>query len=465
MGRTIVYDELINSSLAKCAASQKPHCGLLIGSSTSQRDIIIHITPTPDKEEFDRENDNVLDDDRNKNEKSKPSKKFKEYELDEAWICQHARQVTRMLPGGLDVLGIYIYGPSELATKNTANLRQILFAMFKSISKDQQLGFCSKIKDRIQLQLCSITNKATCRTYDISDYKSAAKPAEWKALTSPIQWSQIDTEYNLDQWIPISSDRSKQNLLKQIQISLEPFCTAVNQAVALIDGRLREGTELLTQSSGDSGKRGKHKEKPSAEKLTHNADIFLLMNANNNALKDSELINCGATMEVKGTFHCRAFIPSKSTVEEAILALKQDVIRSMTSRCEIHCEDMLFINEEQQDPSLVHELPRRVYTQLPGTDISVSDYVYHGDLAKDSLEAFQELLNLQLTEEDIDTSFEQARSSPEFSEPDMEERLSEAGEQVIEAISSRRNIILPTSAALITLAVAAAVSYFVVLDN
>lgn len=29
-------------------------------------------------------------------------------------------------------------------------------------------------------------------------------------------------------------------------------------------------------------------------------------------------------------------------------ALKQDIVRSITARCEIHCEDLLLIEEEQK---------------------------------------------------------------------------------------------------------------------
>lgn len=36
-------------------------------------------------------------------------------------------------------------------------------------------------------------------------------------------------------------------------------------------------------------------------------------------------------------------------------ALKQDIIRSIIARCEIHCEDLLVIEEEQQGTNIFFE--------------------------------------------------------------------------------------------------------------
>lgn len=66
------------------------------------------------------------------------------------------------------------------------------------------------------------------------------------------------------------------------------------------------------------------------------------------------------------------------------------------------------------DPLVVHELPRRVFASLPQTDICVCDYQFHSDTASDSLDAFKELLDLELSEQDIDTSCEISPSMFDF---------------------------------------------------
>ncbi|KAH6948090.1 hypothetical protein HPB50_022815 [Hyalomma asiaticum] len=87
-------------------------------------------------------------------------------------------------------------------------------------------------------------------------------------------------------------------------------------------------------------------------------------------------------------------------------AIKQDVYRSITSRCEIQCEDMLLIEDEQHDPSLVHELPKRVFAPLGDRGLTLCDYIFHGDAACDSLEALQELLGLDVSAGDIELDTE-----------------------------------------------------------
>lgn len=73
-------------------------------------------------------------------------------------------------------------------------------------------------------------------------------------------------------------------------------------------------------------------------------------------------------------------------------------LNSLTNLIEKH---ILF-----SDPVVIHELPRRVFAPLPQADLCVCDYQFHSDTAVDSLDAFKELLNLELTEQDIDTSCE-----------------------------------------------------------
>ncbi|CAL1301111.1 unnamed protein product [Larinioides sclopetarius] len=56
-------------------------------------------------------------------------------------------------------------------------------------------------------------------------------------------------------------------------------------------------------------------------------------------------------MTVKGAVQCRAYVHGKATVGDAVNALKQDIVRSVMARCEIHCEDLLLIEEEQKATS------------------------------------------------------------------------------------------------------------------
>lgn len=183
-----------------------------------------------------------------------------------------------------------------------------------------------------------------------------------------------------------------------------------------------------------------------------------LQDCNNNGGDAKVLgpIPCGATMSIAGTIQCRGFVHSKATVQEAIKTIKQDVVRSLTSRCEIQCEDMLLIEDEQHDPSLFHELPKRVFAPLEDRGITLCDYIFHGDSASDSLEALQELLGLAVEAEHIELD---AEHSPESNQQVIDgvetaEIITEATEQ----LSRGRNMLIPIASAAIA-ALGAGISY------
>lgn len=47
-------------------------------------------------------------------------------ELDVDWVCEHALQVSRMLPGGVSVVGLYLWGPEGAAASAARSLLQAL---------------------------------------------------------------------------------------------------------------------------------------------------------------------------------------------------------------------------------------------------------------------------------------------------------------------------------------------------
>lgn len=61
-----------------------------------------------------------------------------------------------------------------------------------------------------------------------------------------------------------------------------------------------------------------------------------------------ETILCGASMRLVGQLFSRTCIHQKATIGEAINAIKQDVLRSLASRLELHWDSL--IDEENGSP-------------------------------------------------------------------------------------------------------------------
>ncbi|KFM81664.1 Protein odr-4-like protein, partial [Stegodyphus mimosarum] len=442
MGRVITYDNIVQEQLNKIYKDKISRTGLIIGQCSDQKDFVIRLCGTP------------LKDDSGEVGGETPNKRSsKIVDLDEPWICQHAKQLMRALPGGLDILGFYAVVPSDFSSKNQTQLRQILFSIFKTLGKNRKLNLSST--ERILLTVCPVTSKIVCRTYDIADYKSGANPAELKLFPGTMRWHRVRCQLAVDIKFPIKSEDAGLSLQKQIEIGLHPFLENVKEAHALVNGVQRELDEPLEPIT-EGGKKSRKKAASENDKKIilrdwHDIELFIPLENNNN-ISNPEICDCVCMMTFKGTVQCRAYVHGKASVQEAINALKQDIIRSITARCEIHCEDLLLIEEEQKDPLVVHELPRRVFAPLPQGDICVCDYQFHSDTAVDSLDAFRELLNLELTEDDIDTSCEVSPTTSNLILPEvMEDRLSEFGDT---PTHSSLNMYVPIAGVAITIAVA-----------
>lgn len=64
-----------------------------------------------------------------------------------------------MLTGGLDVIGVFAFGPSDMLTKSQGKLRQLVFSIQKTVHHKPASYFDDLIHSRIILQICSATKK------------------------------------------------------------------------------------------------------------------------------------------------------------------------------------------------------------------------------------------------------------------------------------------------------------------
>lgn len=102
--------------------------GLLIGklSPTLDRGFIFDFIPTPQNDAGEAAC-SVSKDDKKKppsKSKSQPSDSIS-LVIDKDWIAEHARQVSRMLLGGIKVVGIYVWATDSAFKNSTIELCQV----------------------------------------------------------------------------------------------------------------------------------------------------------------------------------------------------------------------------------------------------------------------------------------------------------------------------------------------------
>ena len=64
-----------------------------------------------------------------------------------------------MLTGGLDVIGIFAFGPPDMLANSQTKLRQLLFSINKNVQNKPASYFDGLSCSRVLLQICSATKK------------------------------------------------------------------------------------------------------------------------------------------------------------------------------------------------------------------------------------------------------------------------------------------------------------------
>ncbi|XP_045667414.1 protein odr-4 homolog isoform X1 [Ursus americanus] len=393
MGRTYIVEETVGQYLSNINLQGKAFVsGLLIGQCSSQKDYVILATRTPPKEE--------------QNENLKHQQKAKLDNLDEEWATEHANQVSRMLPGGLLVLGVFIITTLEMGNDFQNALRRLVFAMEKSMNKRRLWNFTEEeISERVTLHICSSTKKIFCRTYDIHDPKSSAKPADWKYQNGlSTSWLSLECTVHINIHIPLSTTSVSYTLEKNTKNGLARWAKQIENGVYLINGQVKdEDCDLLEGQKKSS--RG------NVQATSHSFDVKvltqLLLNSDRRSTATVQI--CSGSVNLKGAVKCRAYIHSnKPKVKDAVQAMKRDILNTVADRCEMLFEDLLLneIPEKKDSEKEFHILPHRVFIPIPGSSVMLCDYKFGDESAEEMRDHFIEMLDHMIQIEDLETAEE-----------------------------------------------------------
>nr|XP_045365374.1 protein odr-4 homolog isoform X2 [Camelus bactrianus] len=349
MGRTYIVEETVGQYLSNIDLQGKSFVsGLLIGQCSSQKDYVILATRTPPKEE--------------QSESPKHSK-AKLDNLDEEWATEHANQVSRMLPGGLLLLGVFIITTLEMGNEFQNTLRRLVFAVEKSMNKKRLWNFTEEeVSERVTLHICSSTKKLFCRTYDVLDPKSSAKPADWKYQNGlSASWLSLECTVYINIHVPLSTTSVTYTLEKNTKNGLACWAKQIENGVYLINGQVKdEDGELLEGQKKSS--RG------NAQATNHSFDVRVLTQ----------------------------------------LAIKRDILNTVADRCEILFEDLLLneIPEKKDSEKEFHILPHRVFVPIPGSTVMLCDYKFGDESAEEIRDHFIEMLDHMIQIEDLEIAEE-----------------------------------------------------------
>ncbi|XDV27146.1 hypothetical protein PO909_030726 [Leuciscus waleckii] len=390
MGRSYFVDEAVEKYLGGLLAADPGSCvtGLLAGQSSPQRDFVVLAVQTPQ-----RESEGQLKSSRG----SGPLD-----DIDVEWVTEHARQVSRMLPGGLCILGLFLVTPPELSKDAQNTLKRLIFAMDKCISKGRLWELTEEdVNDRVTLHICSKTKKTVCKTLDVKDPKSSSKPADWKYQTCvSSSWPMLTCSVEVDLQIPLTGS-SSDNTDKCMKDCLKRWAKQIEAGNCLISGRQAlDDSELIS---------GQKKNLKTTHRQTFPARILVSDEQPELDERSSALVQlCSGSMRVRGVVHCRAYIHNnKPKARHAVQAIKRDIINTVSSRVEMFLEDLLISEGSRKGLCTGQQaLPRRVFAPMPFSGLSVCDYMFPDESTADVADRLKEMLDWETPEEDIDISLE-----------------------------------------------------------
>nr|CAG4647321.1 EOG090X0BI6 [Megafenestra aurita] len=411
MGRTVIAEDGIEQYVASLATNKELMVGLIFGQEISaQKSCVIHLARTPEPITEEDENEEGTTSDSRTISSNKTNKSSEDF--DDALVLDHARQVMRALPGGITILGVFIVSGLDPFQNTVMNnrLRKLLTSIDVTIGKSSVTVRQQLTCERIGLHICNTTMKYTCKTIDIDSPIASPKPADWKFISAAgSPWIELQCSLNVEFFIALSDSESAGTLRQQLETGIDLYSRAVKQCICLIDGKIPVDSDLLDDTSAEKGsgkKKSKHQTNSEERIKTLNVQILIPeVEVNHEKHECSSELKFGGQMCIKGYVH------GKATVREACQVLKEDILRSLWARCDMHCDSL--IGEEQRGQpdvkAVLHEPPRRVLAPLPFSPISVSDYLFPGEGPADSLTSLADLLDLgTLLEGDVQDYWEAA---------------------------------------------------------
>ncbi|CAA0806801.1 oxidoreductase- zinc-binding dehydrogenase family protein [Striga hermonthica] len=324
--------------------------------------------------------------------------------IDQEWVSEHARQVSRMLLGGVKVVGIYIWVNEGLFKNSTITLCQTVKGVAEAASllmtgcSGALLVHISPSPLRWTCKSCSLAANITSSTLRPCDFRTG------KVLGS---LQTFRCSYNFDLRLPVTHEAGGdiRRFSDVLRDEMMVHAKELTVAKALIDGKLVAEDDLSVP--GDF----------------HEVEFLLPL------LQDKYIEACNKK-EVLGVLHFKgsvcslSYLNSKESVSQALLDIKEDITRSLQSRLEIMCDEaeryLESVNQDGLEPNIhppidkpdprvdllvqskqcTLSFPRRVFVPwLEGTYIC--DYI----LPSETMEAVQDhCVELMCTEFPEDSS-------------------------------------------------------------
>ena len=194
--------------------------------------------------------------------------------VEESWVVEHAKEVQRMMPGGLMVMGIFFFCPAEQVSVGGAKssmaysiLRKI--ARFQAAVQSCEAGAEVDVgSQRLFLHMCSKTKRNSCKAFQIKDASKGGHPTELKPLPDvAAAFVRVTSRFSFNLSVPLTSKADEdapsdtKALSSLVLAQVRQQLAGLSSLVATVDGALVSDEPLAGAGAGagggKSGKKGK----------------------------------------------------------------------------------------------------------------------------------------------------------------------------------------------------------------
>ena len=363
----VVEEKIVTGRHEALQRSKNFETGLLVAQVGGKLDTLLHFAPTPEQEGG------------------------QAGVLDAEWMLEHAAQVARMLPGGLAVIGCYLFAAGSKKVTSEATLLPLLSTLAKRL--DPSVAE----RQALLLLMPSDAKKVTCRALSAAA-PTKMQPFELKMSHAPPQLCCFSADWAIDEQLTLRTAASAAAQRAQLAAQLKPASELLAAAVATVGGALTSPGQLVSSLAAGCG----------SVEQPHSVALF---SAEATPLPPPAADDAAAAAAVRlvGVVHGRAFVSPKDDVASALAALKRDLTSSLSARLSLLFENLEEEEEEEEgggaidiDESGTHQLPRRAHVSVPGVPFSVCDYLAADDEPTDCAERLSALLSLSLPMDDAD---------------------------------------------------------------
>lgn len=325
MVKTVIGEETqLNLAETRISQSAIPaQVGLVIGklSSDLDRGFVYDLIPTPQNDAGEPACSLVeTNKEKRKASKSKSQPADSSFlAIDSDWVAEHARQVSRMLLGGMKVVGIYVWA-SDNAYKNST---MVLCQTIKGVAEASPF-MTTDLDERLLIHICYSPRRWTCRSCALTSNitSSSLRPSDFKVGKVLNSLQRFRCTYNFDIRLPILNGGASnyQTLSEILRQGIAIHAKELRGARAVIDGKLVIDNE------------------PRATDSLHEVELFLPFMKDRGA-EACSLKDVAGILLFRGSVSSYAYLNSKEPVSQAVAEIKGDIIRSLQSRLDIICDE------------------------------------------------------------------------------------------------------------------------------